>query len=62
VCARAGMSDAHVALIVDDYRARFGEQWRRRFWTGRLGAAALRFKYPALYGSSPCDVPTPLPG
>jgi hypothetical protein len=56
------MSDAHVALIVDDYRARFGEQWRRRFWTGRLGAAALRFKYPALYGSSPCDVPTPLPG
>src|SRR4051794_19828047 len=60
VCAQAGMSDAHVALIVDDYRARFGEQWRRSFWTGRLRAAALRFEHPALYGPSPCDVPAPL--
>jgi hypothetical protein len=60
VCARAGMSDAHVALLVDDYRARFGAQWRRRFWTGRLRVAALRVDHRALYGPSPCDVPAPL--
>jgi hypothetical protein len=59
-CAQAGMSDAHVALLVGHYRARFGEQWQQHFWTGRLRAAALRFNHPACYGPSPCDIPVPL--
>jgi hypothetical protein len=59
VCAQAGLSDEHVALLVDDYRGRFGEQWQRRFWTTRMRAAALRFNHAARYGPSPCDAPAP---
>jgi hypothetical protein len=61
VCAQSGMRDEHIAMLVEDYRERFGERWRERFWTRRLRTARLRFNDPAHYGRSPCEEPDPPP-
>ena len=59
VCAMSGMTDEHVHLIVDEYRERFGDEWRDPFWRIRMMIANRRYREPERYGPSPCDLPEP---
>jgi hypothetical protein len=61
ILAQSGMTDHDIPIAVADYKRQWAEQWRERFWSAYLRIARWRFNHPELYGSSPCDLPAPLP-
>ena len=55
VIAQAGYDHQQLQAVIDGYRERHGDQWRRPFWTRTLAIAAVRYRHPDVYGLSPCE-------
>ena len=55
VLAQAGYSAAHLRALLAHYQRRQGGGWRERFWARALRIASVRYRYPHVYGLSPCE-------
>jgi hypothetical protein len=55
VLAQAGYRAESLAEHIGEYRRRYGEDWRQRFWRRALRLASLRYRDPDVYGLSPCE-------